>query len=227
MAKVDPQIASHLAHRSEKKLSEVVFGRRSTPSFDGEPIPADDLRAILQAGLLAPSGYNIQPWRFIVVQQPEQKRRLRAASYNQGKVEEASVVIVACGDADGWRKDLDEMLALGREGGMPESYADQARSSVPNYLSSFTGEQMHGWLNKQVMLAYTHMMLMAEVLGYDTAPMEGFEQDKVHEMLRLPMSYWVVAMLAIGHLKGTDKFDGGRFDITHTVFAEEFGKPLK
>jgi nitroreductase len=46
------------------------------------------------------------------------------------------------------------------------------------------------------------MMLMAEVLGYDTAPMEGFEQDKVCETLRLPMSYWVVALLAIGHLKG-------------------------
>jgi nitroreductase len=216
-----------MAAKTEKKLSDVVFHRRSTPSFDGEPIPPADLRTILSAGLHAPSGYNIQPWRFIVVQAPEQKKRLRAASYNQGKVEEASAIIVACGDADGWRKDLDEMLAQGREGGMPESYAEQARSSVPNYLSSFSTEQMHGWLNKQVMLAYTHMMLMAEVLGYDTAPMEGFEQDKVHEMLRLPLSYWVVALLAVGHLKGPDKFDGGRFELTRTVFGEEFGKPLK
>ncbi len=213
--------------KMEKKLSEVVFNRRATPSFDGEPIPADDLRTILQAGLHAPSGYNMQPWRFIVVQAPEQKRRLRAASYNQGKVEEASAVIVACGDADGWRKDLDEMLQRGRQGGMPESYAEQARSSVPNFLSGFSSEQMHGWLNKHVMLAYTHMMLMAEVLGYDTAPLEGFEQEKVHETLRLPLSYWVVALLAIGHLKGSDKFDGGRFDMAHTVFGEEFGKPLK
>ena len=171
--------------KNEKKLSEVVFNRRSTPSFDGEPIPADDLRTILKAGLSSPSGYNMQPWRFVVVQSPEQKKRLRAASYNQGKVEEASAVIVACGDADGWRKDLDEMLHLGRQGGMPESYAAQARSSVPNFLASFSVEQMHGWLNKHVMLAYTHMMLMAEVLGYDTAPLEGFEQEKVHETLRL------------------------------------------
>ena len=58
----------------------------------------------------------MQPWRFVVVQSPEQKKRLRAASYNQAKVEEASAVIVACGDADGWRKDLDLMLELGREG---------------------------------------------------------------------------------------------------------------
>jgi nitroreductase len=210
-----------------KPLSQAISERRATPSFDGTPMPAEDLRRILNAGLSAPSGYNMQPWRFVVVQDPEQKRRLRAASYNQGKVEEASAVIVACGDADGWRRDLDTMLQLGLEGGMPESYAAQARSSVPNYLSSFSPDQMKAWLNKQVMLAYTHMLLMAEVLGYDTAPMEGFEQDKVHEVLRLPLSYWVVALLAIGRLKGADKFDGGRFEISHTVFAEEYGKPLK
>jgi nitroreductase len=213
--------------KNKKTLSEAIQERRATPSFDGAPIPPGDLRQILDAGLHAPSGYNMQPWRFIVVQSPEQKKKLRAASYNQGKVEEASAVIVACGDADGWRKDLDLMLELGRKGGMPESYAAQAQVSVPNYLSSFNTTQMQGWLNKMVMLAFAHMMLMAEVMGYDTAPMEGFEQDKVHEALRLPLSYWVVALLAVGHAKGADKFDGGRFEMGHTVFGEEFGKPLK
>jgi nitroreductase len=210
-----------------KNLHDAIHDRRATPSFDGAPIPAEDLKTILEAGLCAPSGYNIQPWRFVVVQDAEQKSRLRGASYNQAKVEEASAVIVACGDADGWRKDLDMMLQLGREGGMPESYAAQARNSVPSYLSSFSSDQMKAWLNKQVMLAFTTMLWTAEVMGYDTAPMEGFEQDKVHEVLRLPLSYHVVALLAIGTLKGPDKFYGGRFDMRHTVFGEEFGKPLK
>jgi len=211
----------------QKSLAQAIRDRRSTPSFTGEPIPASALRQILDAGLHAPSGYNMQPWRFVVVQQPEQRRRLRAASYNQAKVEEASVVIVACGDRDGWRKDLDEMLRLGRAAGMPESYAAQAENSVPAYLSGFSEEQMACWLNKQVMLAFTSMMLMAEVLGYDTAPMEGFEQQKVCDVLRLPMSYLVVALLAIGQLHGPDKFDGGRFDMSRTVFSEEYGKALK
>ncbi|WP_260703873.1 nitroreductase family protein [Edaphobacter flagellatus] len=210
-----------------KTLSQAIEERRATPSFDSAPLPPEDLKQILEAGLRAPSGYNMQPWRFVVVQSPEQKRRLRAASYNQAKVEEASAVIVACGDADGWRKDVDLMLEQGRSGGMPESYAAQARTSISNFLSGFTTEQMHAWLNKHVMIAFTHMMLMAEVMGYDTAPMEGFEQDKVHEALRLPMSYWVVALLGIGHLKGPDKYNGGRFEMSHTVFGEEYGKPLK
>src|SRR6201996_2443749 len=100
----------------KKTLLQAIEERRGAPPFDGTPIPGEDLRQILNAGLHAPSGYNMQPWRFIVVQSPEQKKRLRAASYNQGKVEEASVMIVACGDSDGGRKDLDLMLDQGRRG---------------------------------------------------------------------------------------------------------------
>jgi hypothetical protein len=49
----------------------------------------------------------------------------------------------------------------------------------------------------------------------------------VRELLKLPLSYHVVALIAIGHLKGSDKFYGGRFSMARTVFAEEFGRPLK
>lgn len=215
-----------MANVIEKTLSQAIRQRRATPSFDGEPIPDEDLLKILDAGLHAPSGYNMQPWRFVVIRTPEQRKRLRAACYNQAKVEEASVMIVACGDADGWRNgDLEEMLRLGRESGMPENYAEQAKINIPNYLANHPNLPM--WLNRQVMLAFTSMMMMAEVLGYDTAPMEGFEQEKVSEVLKLPLSYHVVALLAIGHHNGPDKFDGGRFSTTRTLFDEEYGRPLK
>src|SRR5271168_687759 len=118
-----------MANLTEKSVAQAVAERRSTPSFDGSPIADGDLKRIVEAGLLAPSGYNLQPWRFIVVRSAEQRKRLRAASYNQAKVEEASAIIAACGDADGWRNgDLEEMLRLGREGGMPENYAEQAKA---------------------------------------------------------------------------------------------------
>jgi nitroreductase len=211
---------------TEKSISQIIRERRATPSFDGAPFPNTDLKQILMAGLQAPSGYNMQPWRFVVVRNPEQKKRLRAASFNQAKVEEASAMVVACGDADGWRNgDLEEMLRMGREGGMTESYAAQAKETIPNYLSHHPNLPM--WLNRHVMIAFTHMMLMAEALGYDTAPMEGFEEEKVREVLKLPLSYHVVALLGIGHLHGPDKHYGGRFDMARTVFAEEYGKPLR
>jgi nitroreductase len=209
-----------------KTLSQAIAGRRATPSFDGVPIPDADLKKIIEAGLHAPNSYNLQPWRFIVVRSAEQKKRLRGASFNQAKVEEASVVIVACGDADGWRNgDLDEMLRQGAEGGMPEHYAEQLKNTIPNFLSNHPNIDM--WLNRQVMIAFTHMLLMAETLGYDTAPMEGFEQEKVREVLKMPLSYHAVALLGVGRLKGPDKFNGGRFSMARTVFDDEYGRPMK
>lgn len=214
-----------MSGQKERSMSEAVEQRRATPSFDGKPIPDADLKKILDAGLHAPSGYNLQPWRFVVVRTPEQRRRLRGASFNQAKVEEASAVIVACGDKDGWRTDLDEMIRMGREGGMTEGYAEQARVNIPEYLGNHPN--LTAWLNRHVMIALTTMMWMAETMGYDTAPMEGYEADKVSEVLRLPLSYEVVALLAIGHLKGPDKFNGGRFSMQRTVFDGEYGKPMK
>ncbi len=210
-----------------KSLPDAIRERRSTPSFDGREIPQEDLRTILEAGLAAPSGYNVQPWRFIVVQSHEQKKRLRAACFNQAKVEEASVVIACCGDADSWRRDADEIIRMGLSGGMSEGYAAQLKSHVESYLHSLNTDQMHGWLNKQVTYAAMSMQLMAECTGYDTASMEGFEEDRIRDILRLPLSYWTVSLLAIGHLRGPDKYFGGRFDLNHTCFAEEFGKPLR
>jgi nitroreductase len=215
-----------MMNKLKKTLSQAIQERRATPSFDGTPIPAEDLKQILDAGLHAPSGYNMQPWRFVVVRDKTQKRKLRAASYNQAKVEEAPVVIAACGDHDGWRNgDLEEMLKQAREGGMPESFAAAVQERVPALLANMPNKEV--WVTRQVMIAVTTMMLLAESLGYDTAPMEGFEEDKVRDVLRLPLSYHVVALLAIGHRKGKDKFDSGRFPMRHTVFAEEYGKMLK
>jgi nitroreductase len=212
--------------KEQKTISQVLAERRATPAFEHTPIPDEDLKKILEAAHLSPSGYNLQPWRFIVVREAAQKRRLRAASYNQAKVEEAPVVIVCCGDEDGWRNgDLEEVIRLGEAGGMPASYAAMVREVVSGFLSNLPNKE--AWLNRQVMIAFTHMMLMAESLGYDTAPMEGFEEDKIREVLRLPLSYHVVALLAIGHRKGKDKFDGGRFETRRILFGEEYDRPLK
>jgi len=103
---------------AEKPLSQAIKERRATPSFEDVPIHNADLEKIIRAGLEAPSGYNLQPWRFVVVRDREQKKKLRQAAFGQQKVEEASVVIVACGDPLGWKDgDLEEMLRISAEHG--------------------------------------------------------------------------------------------------------------
>ena len=218
---------------SEKTLSEAIKGRRATLSFSPDPVPENDLKKILDAGLSAPSAYNLQPWRFVVVREVEQRARLRGAAMNQLKVEEAPVVVVACADLEGWRSgDLDEIIRLAQQHG----YGDQARhaSMRKNIANFFSAPGNAGglapdfavWANRQTMIALTTMMWMAEVLGYDTAPMEGFYEDQVKATLGILAHVRVVALLAIGHRKGEDKRFAGRFAMQRTVFAEKWGNSI-
>jgi nitroreductase len=213
--------------KAEKTISMIIAERRSTPKFDSTPIPDADLRKIVIAGLESPSGYNLQPWRFVVVRDPELRKQLRAASHDQPKIEQAPVVIVALGDSEGWREgDLDEMIRIGAEYGFAHpSKSGDMRSKIYKYFSEH--ENMPMWLNRQVMIALTTMMLMAEALGYDTALMEGFEDAKVREAILAPSRMEVVCLLAIGHRLGEDKAHGGRFPQDKLLFGERFGQPLR
>ena len=210
----------------EKTISTVIAERRSTPRFAPTPVAEEDLKRIVTAGLESPSGYNLQPWRFVVVQSPELRRKLRAASHEQPKIEQAPVVIVALGDPEGWREgDLDAMIRIGAQHGYSHpSKSGEMRQMISRYFSEHKNIPL--WLNRQVMIALTTMMLMAEALGYDTALMEGFEDGKVREAISAPERMEVICLLAIGHRQGEDKRYGGRFPADRVVFAESFGRPF-
>lgn len=214
-----------MATRTEKKLSDLLRERRATPSFSSSPVHEEDLKKILRAGLEAPSGYNMQPWRFIAVRDPEQRKRLRQAAMNQLKVEQAPVMIVACGDTTGWKDDLEEVVRIGREHGLTdEKHIERTRRNVNNFLGSCPEISM--WVTRQTMIAATTMMWMAESLGYDTAPMEGFYEDRVREVLGIPSHVRVIFLLGVGRLAGEDKKYAGRLPWSRTVFSERFGDPL-
>ena len=220
---------------AEKPLSQAIKERRATPSFEDVPIHSADLEKIIRAGLEAPSGYNIQPWRFVVVRDPGQKKKLRQAAFGQPKVEQASAVIVACGDPMGWKDgDLEEMLRIRAQHGFNDpAEQDTIRKAVSGFLGGPPGQAggvapaFDLWANRQTMIAFTTMMWAAETLGYDTAPMEGFMEDQVKAVLKIPERVRVVAMLAVGRLKGKDKLYAGRFEPARSVFADTWGESIE
>ena len=219
----DRAIPMDHGYTPSRPLSEVIPHRRDTTSFESESIPDEMLRDILELGLLAPSGYNLQPWRMVVVRDPEMKKQLRAAAMNQRQVEEAPVVIVACGDPGAWRNgDLDEMLRMGHEFGAVDEKAEKTiRKGATAYLERYPADM---WVTRQVSIAFTHLMLAAESYGYNTGPMEGFDEDKVRQVLGIPAHIRVIALLAIGHRKGPEKPYGGRFPMGKTVSWDRFGE---
>lgn len=215
----------------ERALSTVICQRRATPNFDGSPVPDDVLSAIIQAGMESPSGYNIQPWRFIVVRQAEHKRQLREAAMGQPKVEEAGAVIVCCGDLDAHRgESLELILNESVRHGFTDAQNQKVKEIINKTFNQPAGNVMGispdyaVWVNRHTMIAFTTMMWMAEVLGYDTAPMEGFFEDKVKSILQIPKNVRVVALLGIGKRKGPDKPYAGRLKTHEVCFSEKWGE---
>jgi nitroreductase len=217
----------------ERLLSEALIERRATINFDGSPVPEEVLSTIIKAGIESPSGYNLQPWRFIVVRSQEQKRHLREAAMGQPKVEEAGAVIVFCGDLNAPRdNNLEDVFAESLKHGFSEDQNQKVKEIINKTFNAPAGNAMGiapdyaVWINRHVMIAFTTMMWMAETLGYDTAPMEGFFEDKVKSVLNIPNHVRVVALLGIGKRKGQDKPYAGRRKPKNLCFMEKWGEDI-
>ncbi|HZF00836.1 MAG TPA: nitroreductase family protein [Methylomirabilota bacterium] len=212
--------------KAMKSLTQTLLDRRATSHFKSDPVPDEYLEAILQFAAQAPSGYNIQPWRFIVVREKENRERLKKAAYNQEKVGEAPVIIIAFAIKDDWKNYIDAIFQEGvRRGyGKPEMIPG-LKKQASDFLEK--GIPAPVWLNRHTMIAVTTMMLMAEAYGLDTAPMEGFDPAAVGREFGLPENAEVIGLLAIGCGAEPDKPYGGRLALSEIVHDEHFGRHWK
>lgn len=209
-----------------KPITQILLERRATNHFTDEEVPEEYLEAILKLGTQAPSGYNLQPWRFIIVRDAENRKRLQQVAFNQPKVAEAPVIIIAVGMKEEWKELADEVFYEGAERGAGkldgwEAYRDGA-------LQFLTGmQQMPVWVNRHTMIAFTTLMYVAEAYGFDTAPMEGFDAAGIKREFNIPEEGEVCALLAIGRAAPPEKAYPGRFDLERIVFSESFDTPWK
>jgi nitroreductase len=209
-----------------KPITQVLLERRATNHFTDEEVPEEYLNAILNFGTQAPSGYNLQPWRFIVVRDEENRKRLQQVAFNQPKVAEAPVVIICFGMKEEWKELAGEVFREGAErgAGSIETW-EQARDGAVQALTAM--QKMDVWVNRHVMIAFTALMLVAEAYGFDTAPMEGFDAAGVKREFGLPDEAEVCALLAIGRAAAPEKAYPGRFDLDRIIYSERYGEKWK
>jgi len=210
-------------------LTEAIQTRRAARAFRPDPIPDEILKVILELGLQSPSGYNLQPWRFILVKDQENKERLQACAFNQAQVAQAPVVLICCGDrAVNQTEYIEEVIQLGIEaGGVNEKYADFMRGAIPQlfeYQPCF--DALEAWTNRHTMLAVAHLMIAAKGFGVDSCPMEGFDTAQVKAAFNIPAEVDVCCLLPLGYADEPIKKYGGRFHVERVCYGERFGESL-
>ncbi|HOQ88859.1 MAG TPA: nitroreductase family protein [Candidatus Hydrogenedentes bacterium] len=172
---------------------DAIEQRRSVKKFDpAHRMPEPELRRLLELAMLSPTAFNIQNWRFMVVQDPELRRKIRTVAWDQAQVTDASALIIVCADLKAWEKD-------------PGRYWRNAAPEVQQMLVGMIDAYYRG--KDQVQrdeamrscgIAAQTLMLAAKAMGYDTCPMDGFDFDAVAELIGLPPDHVISMMIAVG-----------------------------
>lgn len=180
-------------------VSCAIKKRRSVRKFTSESLSDYQIVQLMEAAQLAPSGCNVQPWRFLVVKDKQLKRKLCVAAFNQKFVEDAPVVIVCCGDLLSWKKTTQHTQELLNARGVRinKETEDALMNRVNRAVLAEMQERIPSTL-LNVAIAIEHIVLEAVELGLGSCWVRLFDENKVKQSLHLHKNLCVVALLPIG-----------------------------
>jgi len=175
------------------KVTDAVTKRRSVKWFDPEHrMPEDVFQTLMQLALLSPTAFNIQNWRFVRVTDPVQRTAIRAAAWDQAQVEDASELLVLCFDTKAWDHNPERYWRLA-----PQEVQDILVPAIAQYYGGKPQIERDEGM-RSCGLVGQNLMLVAQELGYDSCPMDGFDYEKVGEIIALPADHEIAFMLVIG-----------------------------
>ena len=179
------------------KTEDAINARRSVKHFDPtHQMTDDEINRLLSLAVLSPTAFNIQNWRFVVVSDPDLRKQIREVAWDQAQVTDTSLFIVLCANLKSWEH--------------PERYWVDAPEEVRNFMipaidAYYRGKdqvQRDEAMRSCGIVAQT-LMLAAQSMGYESCPMDGFDFDKVGELINLPDDHVIAMFVAIG--KGTQE----------------------
>lgn len=196
---------------------DAIYKRRAVKQYDTEHrLSEQEIEKLLSAAIQAPTSFNIQHWRFVVITDPELRAQIRAAGNDQAQMTDSSVLVLMTADVKAWAKS-------------PERYWVNAPQEVADLLVGWMGPFHEGddqlqrdEAMRSIGMAMQTLMLAATDMGYQSCPMIGFDRDAVAKLVGLPEDHVIGPMVAIG--KGTkDPWPKpGQLPLSEVVIRDRF-----
>ena len=198
-------------------VATAIETRRSVKGYDpSHRMTEAEIKILLSHAMLAPTAFNIQNWRLVLVRDPEFRQEIRKVAWDQAQVTDASLLLVLCADLKSWEKD-------------PARYWRNVPQPVQNFLVPAIGQYYAG--KEQVQrdeamrscgIAAMTLMLMAKEMGYDSSPMDGFDFTAVGKLINLPHDHVITMMLAVGRGIKEPLPRGGQLPMEQVVIEDRF-----
>jgi nitroreductase len=176
----------------------------------------EEVQKLLSLAVLSPTAFNIQHWRFVRVADQDLRRQIRAVSWDQAQVTDASLLLVLCADVDAWKKNPQRYWR-----NAPQEAQD---TLVPAILGYYEGREQVARdeaLRSCGIVAQT-IMLAAKGMGYDSCPMDGFDFSAVASLINLPSDHVIAMMIAVGKSTKEPWPRGGQLPLEDVLFTNRF-----
>ncbi len=191
--------------------------RRAVKHYDPEhQMTEAEVNQLLSLAMLSPTAFNIQNWRFVLVRDSEQRKKIRAAAWDQAQVTDASLLIVLCADLKAWEK-------------QPDRYWRNAPKEVQEYIVTAIAQYYQGRepvqrdeAMRSCGIAAQTLMLAAKSMGYDSCPMDGFDFDAVGKLINLPDDHVIAMFVVIGKAIQESRPRGGQLSMEEVVITDHF-----
>ncbi|MGA1203292.1 MAG: nitroreductase family protein [Planctomycetota bacterium] len=204
-------------------VPRAIEERRSVKHFHPDPIAPEMLDRIVELTLAAPSSWNLQPWRIVLVTDEKRRRALHEVAFRQPQVLEAPVTFVFAVDLNAWERDIEPMIETARaRGAWPDAYCEIARQFCPQGQHALAENGLlREYAVKDAMIAATHTALAAQSLGLGSTFMNGFLESGVKEVIGAKdrEEIAIAVLLPIGHPKDVP-MNPGRFPREHCAFVD-------
>ncbi|MBO9667519.1 MAG: NAD(P)H-dependent oxidoreductase [Bdellovibrio sp.] len=191
------------------KIQEALEWRYATKKFDAsKKISAEDWRTLTESLKLAPSSYGIQPWKFLVIENPKIREELKPVSWNQTQVTDASHYVVFLYKDAIDQPYVDKYIQRMTEvRGVPAESLQGFKDMLINNLVKAPEEKIRVWSQRQAYIAMGFLLETAALLKIDATPMEGFSPSDYDRILGLEGSGWKsVATVALGYRHSEDSY---------------------
>jgi nitroreductase len=205
-----------------------ILQRRSIKSFKSDPIAPELLQQLVELTVAAPSSFNIQDWRIIIVHSEAQKAALAEAAWGQKQVIEAPVTFVFAADAMTGDRDLTPIFNQGLQtGAWTEATVNYFQTAIPQHQTSL-GEKRREYAIKDAMIAATHLVLAAESLGLSSCFMNGWVEDKVKQVIGAADNpdIAIAVLIPIGY-SAEPRLNPGRLPFASNVSQDTIDNPYQ
>lgn len=195
---------------NHNEIKSALDWRYATKRFSADKkIPEADWQVLQEALVKAPSSYGLQPWKFLVVQNPEIREKLKPVSWNQTQVTDASHYVVFLYkeklDVEHIEKYIHRLVEVRQVS--EESVAGYKDMMITNLVKGPRSQTIDVWAQRQSYIAMVFLMETAALLKIDSCPLEGIEPKEYDKILNLEGTGWkTIAAVALGYRHDEDKY---------------------